>query len=61
MRTRPSVALADAEAVERERTFRTGASIEAELEIRKRVEPLLERHGVEVTGRETLVRGLSIT
>lgn len=43
------------------RAFRTDESIAAEQATRQRVEGLLERHGVEVTGRETVVRGTAVT
>lgn len=61
MATRPTKAKPEPGVVQEKRAFRTDASIDAELETRARVEPLLERHGVEVTGRQTMVRGTAIT
>lgn len=61
MAARSSAGRSDPVLVEEKRGFRTDASIETELETRARVEPLLERHGVEVTGRLTVVRGTAIT
>ena len=50
------------EAVEKAaRAFRTEESVAAELATRARIEPLLERHGFTVTGREWIERGIAIT
>ncbi|MBB4097452.1 HNH endonuclease signature motif containing protein [Sphingomonas kyeonggiensis] len=43
------------------RRFRTEESIAAERGTRQRVEPLLERHGIEVTGRRLIERGTAVT
>lgn len=61
MAARSSAGRSDPVVVEEKRAFRTDASIETELETRARVEPLLEQHGVEVTDRQTMVRGTAIT
>lgn len=44
-----------------QRTFRTERSIAAELSTRGRVEPLLERHGFTITGRDWIQHGIAIT
>ena len=44
-----------------QRAFRTDQSIAAELATRRRVEPLLERHGFTVTGRTWKEQGIAIT
>ena len=43
------------------RAFRTDASIAAELATRRRVEPLLERHGFEILDSDWIERGSAIT
>lgn len=43
------------------REFRKPASIAAELATRARVEPLLERHGLKITGRDGRQSGTAIT
>lgn len=44
-----------------QRAFRTNESIAAELATRRRVEPLLERHGFAVIGRSWREQGIAIT
>ena len=44
-----------------QRPFRTEQSIAAELATRRRIEPLLERHGFSVTGRRWVEQGIAIT
>lgn len=44
-----------------QRPFRTEQSVAAELATRRRVEPLLERHGFAVTGRRWREQGIAIT
>jgi len=44
-----------------QRAFRTDQSIAAELATRRRVEPLLQRHGFTVTGRSWREQGIAIT
>lgn len=44
-----------------QRPFRPEQSIAAELATRRRVEPLLERHGFTVTGRRWVEQGIAIT
>lgn len=52
--TRPDTAAAT-------RPFRTDQSIAAELATRRRVEPLLERHGFDIHGRSWVEHGSAIT